>query len=81
MANILALAGPNSIFKLPQVRPAGPLVGFWHGSILGISFFISFFYSQVRIYETHNCGFAYDSGFFVGVMSYFIIGMNLHGFR
>jgi hypothetical protein len=30
MANILAVAGPNSKYKLPNAQPAGFWAGVWH---------------------------------------------------
>ena len=41
MANVLALAGPNSRFSLPNSRAAGFLAGFWHGLIAPIALFVS----------------------------------------
>jgi len=67
MANILAVAGPNSRYKLPGAKPAGFLAGFWHGMIAPIVFIISLFNSKVRIYETNNKGLWYDFGFFIGI--------------
>jgi hypothetical protein len=65
MANILAVAGPNS--KYANARPAGFLAGFWHGIILPITFIISLFTPDVRIYEVNNNGIWYDLGFVIGV--------------
>ena len=71
MANVLAVAGPNSKYKLPDARPAGFWVGFWHGLIVPFTFLISLFYPGVRIYETHNRGRLYDFGFILGVSASF----------
>ena len=69
MANALAAAGPNSIFQQPDATPAGFLAGLWHGLILPITFIVSLFNLNVRIYETNNCGLWYDFGFFLGASS------------
>lgn len=66
MANILAVAGPNSRYQLPDASPAGFLAGLWHGLICVITFIISLFAPGVRIYETHNTGRWYDFGFLIG---------------
>lgn len=66
MANILAVAGPNSRYQTPGTRPAGFLAGFWHGLILPITFIVSLINPGVRIYETHNRGRVYDFGFVLG---------------
>lgn len=69
MVNKLAVAGPDSKFKLPDARPAGFWVGYWHGMIAPITFFVGLFKPGVRIYETHNNGAWYDLGFILGVSS------------
>ena len=66
LANILAVAGPNSTYQKPGAHPAGFWAGFWHGVILPITFFVSLFNPGVRIYETHNRGRLYDLGFVLG---------------
>lgn len=71
MANSLAAAGPNSKYKLPDAAPAGFWAGFWHGLICPITFIISLFTPNVRIYETHNKGVLYDFGFVLGASAAF----------
>lgn len=71
MVNILAIAGPNSKYKLPNAQPAGFFAGLWHGLISSITFFISMFNPNIRIYETNNIGIFYDLGFILGVSSSF----------
>lgn len=66
MANILAVAGSNSKYKLPEAQPAGFWAGLWHGIILPITFLVSLFNVNVRIYETQNRGRWYDFGFLLG---------------
>ena len=67
MANMLAVAGPNSKYKLPNSQPAGFWAGLWHGLIIPITFIICIFNPNVRIYETNNRGRLYDLGFLIGV--------------
>jgi len=67
MANILAIAGSNSKYKLPEARPEGFLGGLWHGIIAPLVFWISLFSQGIRIYETNNNGRRYDFGFLLGL--------------
>ena len=69
MANALSVAGPNSIYQQPHAMSAGFLAGLWHGLILPITFIISLFNPNVRIYEKNNSGLWYDFGFFLGASS------------
>jgi len=69
MSNALAVAGPNSKYQQPGAAPAGFLAGLWHGLILPITFIISLFSTNVRIYETNNSGRWYDFGFLIGATS------------
>jgi hypothetical protein len=71
MANILAVAGPNSKFQQPDAKPAGFWAGLWHGIILPITFIIRLFNPNVGIYEINNNGRWYDFGFFLGVSASF----------
>ena len=41
--------------------------GLWHGIIAPITLVISFFNSDVRMYEVHNVGSEYDFGFLLGI--------------
>ena len=76
MANVLSVAGGNSKYKLPNAKPAGFLGGLWHGIISPITFIISLFTQDVRIYETNNNGRWYDFGFCLGAG--IIIGNGSH---
>ena len=67
MPNSFAMAGPNSMYALPNGRPAGFLAGLWHGLIAPVTFLVSLLQPNVRIYETNNSGRLYDLGFLVGV--------------
>jgi hypothetical protein len=66
MANVLAIAGPNSKYQLPDAQPAGFWAGLWHGLIMPLTFLVSLFNPGVRIYETNNKGRLYDFGFLIG---------------
>lgn len=69
MANILAVAGPNSKYNQPGAEPAGFWAGLWHGLIIPITFLVSLFDRGVRIYESNNSGLWYDFGFIIGASS------------
>jgi hypothetical protein len=67
MVNILAVAGRSSKYSVPGANPAGFRAGFWHGLICGITFLVSLFNPNVRIYEVNNGGRWYDFGFLLGI--------------
>jgi hypothetical protein len=67
MANILAIPGPNSKYRLPNATPAGFWAGLWHGIIAPLLFWVSLLTQDVRVYETNNKGRWYDFGFLLGV--------------
>lgn len=67
MANVLAIAGSNSRYKLPNALPAGFFAGLWHGLIAPFIFWISLFSDGIRVYESNNKGRRYDFGFLLGV--------------
>ena len=71
MPNLLAVAGPNSRYQLPDAEPAGFWAGLWHGLICPITFLVSLFSPGVRIYERHNRGRLYDFGFLLGASAAF----------
>jgi hypothetical protein len=54
MANILAVAGPGSKYSLPGANLAGFWAGLWHGLICQITFIVSLFSPDGRIYEAKN---------------------------
>lgn len=58
---------------------AGFWPGLWHGFILPVSLIISWFNSSVGIYEVHNNGGWYDTGFVLGAS--FVFGSVLGGGR
>jgi hypothetical protein len=64
-------AGPNSMLGSTAEGaedPAGFFSGLWHGMISFITLIVSFFNSNVNIYEVHNAGWPYNIGFILGVM-------------
>lgn len=60
--------GPNSAEKTPDAhgKISGFLLGLWQGFISPVTFVISIFTKNVRIYEVHNNGFMYNFGFVIG---------------
>jgi hypothetical protein len=48
--------------------PAGFWAGLWHGLIMIITFIISLFTDNVRMYEPNNVGALYDLGFLLGAI-------------
>ena len=66
----LSAPGPNPLINQPDAsgRVARAVAGLWHGIIAPVTLLISFFNSDVRMYEVHNAGSEYDLGFLVGVV-------------
>ena len=76
----LSMPGPNPLVNQPdaQGRVARSLAGLWHGLILPVTLVLSFFDSNVQIYEVHNAGIEYNFGFVLGVAFLFaLIGFFL----
>ncbi len=46
---------------------AGFWLGLWHGLIAPLTFLISLFTTNVRMYEVHNVGRLYDFGYVLGL--------------
>ena len=46
---------------------ARAVAGLWHGLIAPVTLVISFFNSDVHMYEVHNAGSEYELGFLLGV--------------
>ena len=65
----LRAPGPNPMANQPDgnglVARAG--AGLWHGIIAPVTLVLSFFNSDVHMYEVHNVGSEYDLGFLLGV--------------
>ncbi len=70
-------AGPGGRWAPPDAEAAGFFVGLWHGILLLVSLVVSFFTDDVRIYEAHNTGIAYDIGFVLGVLAVYGNGIHL----
>lgn len=60
--------GPNIAEKTPnsEGKVAGFWKGLWHGLISPITFIISIFSKNTRLYEVHNNGSWYNFGFVLG---------------
>ena len=69
--NVLAVAGPGSKYQQPDANRAGFWAGVWHGLISPITFIVSLFNHDVRIYEQNNRGLLYDFGFLIGISAAF----------
>ena len=65
----LTAPGGNPMMNQPDAsgRIARAGAGLWHGIISPATLLISFFDSNIRMYEVHNAGSEYDLGFFVGL--------------
>ncbi|HTW91756.1 MAG TPA: hypothetical protein VMH22_08615 [bacterium] len=64
---VVAGCAPGSArYNVTAGRPANFWAGFWHGLIIIITFIVSLFTSDVRIYESNNVGWAYNLGFILG---------------
>jgi len=60
--------GPNTAEKTAAAdgHTAGFFLGLWHGFISPVTFVISIFTRNVRLYEVHNNGTWYNFGFVLG---------------
>jgi len=60
--------GPNDAEKTPGAKGhvAGFFLGLWHGFISPVTFIVSVFTRNVRLYEVHNNGSWYNFGFVLG---------------
>ncbi|WP_320130205.1 hypothetical protein [uncultured Sphaerochaeta sp.] len=54
-----------------DLKPAGFLMGVWHGWIAPFSLIISIFRPDVRLYDSYNTGWWYDFGFYIAIISGF----------
>lgn len=71
----LSAPGPNPMINQGDAsgRIARAGAGLWHGIIAPITLVISFFNSDVQMYEVHNAGSEYDFGFLLGVVLVFAV--------
>jgi hypothetical protein len=51
-------------------KPPGFWLGLWHGFIAPVSFIISLFPNELRIYAFPNTGLWYDFGFMLGISGF-----------
>src|SRR5919108_4930243 len=65
----LSAPGANPLINQPDAtgRIARAGAGLWHGIIAPATLLVSFFDSNVRMYQVHNARSEYDLGFLVGV--------------
>jgi hypothetical protein len=66
--SVSCVPGPNSLENTPDKsgKVAGFWKGLWQGLLAPITFIISIFTKNVRLYEVHNNGFWYNFGFVLG---------------
>jgi hypothetical protein len=67
--------GPNELANTVDAnnRISGLVQGIWHGIISPITLGVSFFDSNVQMYEVHNDGSPYNVGFLIGVAIIFLL--------
>jgi len=58
-------AGPNGVAGIGQ--------GLWHGLIAPVTLVMSFFNESIQMYEVHNNGKEYNTGYLLGVAIVFLI--------
>ena len=56
--------------EMPGVERPGFWLGLWQGFIAPVTFFVSLFNDQVRIYAYPNAGRLYDFGFMLGISGF-----------
>ena len=73
LKKIFVAPGPNKLTDTESERGdvAGFWRGVWHGFTAPVTFVISLFNKNVRVYEVHNNGAWYDFGFLFGLMMIF----------
>jgi hypothetical protein len=59
------------VYAFERGKPAGFLLGIWHGWIAPLSLIVGIFRPDVHLYETFNTGWWYDFGFYIAVISGF----------
>ncbi|MFZ5875893.1 MAG: hypothetical protein ACOYXU_05730 [Nitrospirota bacterium] len=55
---------------VPLIEAPGFWKGLWHGFIAPVTFFISLFADDIRIYAFPNAGRWYDFGFMLGISGF-----------
>lgn len=64
---VLASCAADQPPTLPMIKAPGFWKGLWHGFIAPVTFTISLFSDDVRIYAFPNAGRWYDFGFMLGI--------------
>ena len=69
LLSLLALSLLTACASQPLIEPGarGFFLGIWDGAIAPLSFVVSLFNSEVRIYAYPNSGLWYDFGFLIGI--------------
>jgi len=67
---VLSACAPG-VSDRSEKDPAGFFMGIWHGWIAPVTLIWQIFNPQVRIYEVHNIGWAYDFGFYMAIIAGF----------
>ncbi len=66
LALLLASCAADQPPPIPLIDAPGFWKGLWHGFIAPVTFFVSLFSDDVRIYAFPNAGRWYDLGFMLG---------------
>lgn len=68
---LLAACAAGANDQLDTANAQGVIAGFWlglwHGMLAPLTFIVSLFTHEVRVYEVHNVGRLYDLGFVLGL--------------
>lgn len=70
LALFLASCAAHQPGPIPLIDAPGFWKGLWHGFIAPVTFFISLFSDDVRIYAFPNAGRWYDFGFMLGISGF-----------
>ena len=69
---VSCVAGPNVLEQnVKEDKPAGFLLGLWHGFISFFTFIISLFSDKINVYEVYNNGGWYNFGFIIGISIFY----------
>jgi hypothetical protein len=67
---LLAACAATQLPAVPFIQAPGFWKGLWHGFIAPITFIVSLFSEDVRIYAFPNAGRWYDFGFMLGISGF-----------
>ncbi len=70
LAFLLASCTADQPGPIPLIDAPGFWKGLWHGFIAPVTFFVSLFSDDVRIYAFPNAGPWYDFGFMLGISGF-----------